>query len=92
LRDRDGEAILYGGSVRNTRSLDGGFAEGQRLGIEKSSSIVLSYKVKHSSDMGIFLIAYQQLLQRAINTIWDSTIWIDKKGEVISSNTEGKEV
>jgi len=61
-----------------------------RLKVQKSSSIVLSYKIKHSSDVGIFIIAYQQLLQREVNNIWSNSVWIDKKGELYPVISEEK--
>ena len=47
--------------------------------MQKSSYVILSYKVRHDYDVGGFLNSYQHLLQKAIDIIWDNIDWIEKK-------------
>jgi len=47
--------------------------------VQRSSYVILSYKIKHGYDIGEFLNSYKHLLQKAIDTIWEYMEWIEKK-------------
>ena len=47
--------------------------------MQKSSYVILSYKIKHSYDIRDLLDSYRQLLQRAVDVIWNNITWIEKK-------------
>ena len=48
--------------------------------VQRSSYVILSYKVEHNYDVRDFLSSYKYLLQRAIDEIWASMEW-KRKGE-----------
>ncbi len=58
--------------------------------MQRSSYVILSYKIKHNYDIGEFLSSYRYLLQRAINIIWDNINWIEKKRRSYYTVREGK--
>ena len=43
--------------------------------MQRSSSRILSYKIKHDYDVSEFLSSYRCLLRRAIDVIWESIEW-----------------
>jgi len=47
--------------------------------VQKSPYQILSYKLKHNYDIGDFLNDYRNLLQKAIDIIWDNIDWIERK-------------
>ena len=47
--------------------------------MQKSSYVILSYKIKHDYDIGESLKSYKYLLQKAIDIIWDNIEWVEKK-------------
>ena len=47
--------------------------------MQRSSYVILSYKIKHYYNIGEFLNSYKHLLQNAIDIIWDNIEWIEKK-------------
>ena len=47
--------------------------------MQNSSYVILSYKIKHNYNIKYFLNSYRCLLQKAINIIWESIEWIEKK-------------
>jgi len=58
--------------------------------VQRNSYKILSYKIKHNSDIGEFLSSYRYLLQRAINIIWDNINWIEKKRRNYYTVRQGK--
>ncbi len=50
--------------------------------MQRSSSRILSYKIKHDYDVSEFLSSYRCLLRRAIDVIWESIEW-HKRGRRI---------
>jgi len=48
------------------------------LKLSKSLYQVRAYNIKHGYDVGNFLEAYRQLLQRAVDEIWTRIKWIEK--------------
>jgi len=49
------------------------------LKVQSSSYRILSYKIKHNYSIEDFLLCYRSLLQRAIDIIWDSIKWGEKR-------------
>ena len=47
--------------------------------MQRSSYVILSYKIKHNYDIKDFLNSYRYLLQKAIDVIWDNIGWIERK-------------
>jgi len=47
--------------------------------VQKSPYQILSYKLKHNYDIGDFLNDYRNLLQKAIDIIWDNIDWIERE-------------
>ena len=51
--------------------------------MQRSSYKIVSYKVKHSYDVRKFLDVWRNLLQRAIDIIWDNIKWEKKDDRLI---------
>ena len=47
--------------------------------MQRSSYMILSYKLKHNYDVGDFLSSYRYLLQKTIDIIWDNIRWVEKE-------------
>ena len=47
--------------------------------MQRSSYMILSYKIKHNYDIEEFIYSYKHLLQKAIDIIWDNIEWIERK-------------
>ncbi|MHA1607531.1 MAG: RNA-guided endonuclease InsQ/TnpB family protein, partial [Candidatus Freyarchaeota archaeon] len=47
--------------------------------MQNNSYVTLSYKIKHSYNVGEFLSGYRWLLQKAIDIVWENIEWIEKK-------------
>lgn len=58
----------------------GGSSPPSRRG-EKTTYEVRAYKIKHGYDVGEFLTAYRNLLQRVIDFIWENIQWAKKTFE-----------
>ena len=43
------------------------------------TKITLTYKIAHDWNLNNILTAYQRLLQRAIDEIWNNTVWKERK-------------
>ena len=59
--------------------------------VQRSSYVILSYKVRHGYDVSEFLSSYRHLLQRAIDIIWDGIEWKKKKNRLIPIIPKSKE-
>ena len=59
--------------------------------MQRSSYVILSYKVRHGYDVSEFLSSYRHLLQRAIDIIWDGIEWKKKKNRLIPIIPKSKE-
>ncbi len=46
--------------------------------MQRRSYVILSYKIKHDYNVTEFLSSYRNLLQRAIDEIWDNIQWIEE--------------
>jgi len=47
--------------------------------VQKSSYQILSYRIEHSYGIKDFLSDYRDLLQKAIDVIWDNIDWIERE-------------
>jgi len=54
------------------------------------NKITLTYRMKHDWDVNDLLTAYQKLLQRAVDEIWDNITWKEKKVKHRYSVGKGK--
>lgn len=59
--------------------------------MQRSSLVILSYKVKHSYDVRDLLSSYRHLLQRAIDEIWVNIEWKRKGKRLIPTIPKSKE-
>jgi len=48
-----------------------------------SSYKILSYSMKHKYDVKFFLDSYRDLLQKAIDAIWDNIQWIERRRRLL---------
>ena len=58
--------------------------------MQKSPYQILSYKLKHNYDIKDFLNDYRDLLQKAIDIIWDGIDWIERKQKNYYSIKQGR--
>ncbi len=45
--------------------------------MQNGSYVILSYKLKHSYDVGEFLDSYRRILQRSVDMIWENVEWAE---------------
>jgi len=59
--------------------------------VQKSPYQILSYRIEHSYGIKDFLSDYRDLLQKAIDVIWDNIDWIERAEELLPNQTGEEE-